>query len=80
MAQEPGFHEKIFRKFNGSTDSGSAERGPESPDTKELQRNLRKKLMFFFGPYTGTPSGESLFTAAMRSQQIGHQRRKTMHR
>lgn len=72
MALEPGFHEKIFRKFNGSTDSGSAERGADNgPDTKELQRNLKKKLMFFFGPYTGTPSGVSLYTAAMRSQQIG---------
>ena len=64
MGKEPGLHEKIFKMYqsglrsNHDSEFGSTER---NFDRAEYQKSMIKKMIFFFGPYTMTDTGESLF-------------------
>ena len=40
----------------------------DSPDRLDAQRNLIKRLMFFFGPYVKTKTGESLYEKTYKTQ------------
>lgn len=69
MMQDPNLHEKIFKRFTCKLDRLGLE-APEdlespgirnSPDRLDAQRTLIKRLMYFFGPYVKTKTGETLY-------------------
>ena len=62
MTRDPAIHEKIFRQYKRGTGVASNDNISEdalnenvnlsSPERREQQMNLIKRLIYFFGPYT----------------------------
>ena len=63
MSQESDIHEKIFKMF---TSLRSPVNDDLTPEKQNQQRKLMKSLVYFFGPYTKSQTGESLYATTVK--------------
>ena len=75
MKEDPDLHEKIFQMFSKlhqqqyQSQSSECETGSfDGSQNAEHERMIMQRLMYFFGPYAKTATGESLYEASKKQQ------------